>query len=163
VDCDLPDVIEIRRKYFDETEKYHMLALDASDPAQTELLPDADTLVLVMEGLSMYLTKDQLRAFLGALHDRYRKLHILMDVYTEFGARASRYKNPVNDVGVTRLYGIDDMESVTGGLGIRVVKEHSFTPPALVNELPPAERLFFKMLFTGRIYGKIYRLYELEA
>lgn len=163
VDCDLPDVIEIRRKYFDETEKYHMLALDASDPAQTELLPDADTLVLVMEGLSMYLTKDQLRGFLGALHARYGKLHILMDVYTEFGARASRYKNPVNDVGVTRLYGIDNMESVTGSLGIRVVKEHSFTPPALVNELPPAERLFFKMLFTGRIYGKIYRLYELEA
>ena len=163
VDCDLPDVIEIRRKYFDETEKYRMLALDASDPACVRLLPDAETAVLVMEGLSMYLRKDQLRDFLGALHEKYRKLHILMDVYTEFGARASRYKNPVNDVGVTRLYGIDDMESVTGGLGIRVVKEHSFTPPALVNELPPAERIFFKMLFTGRIYGKIYRLYELEA
>jgi hypothetical protein len=57
----------------------------------------------------MYLTRAQLRNFLKALDKKYRALHILMDVYTEFGAIASKYRNPVNDVGVTRLYGVDDI------------------------------------------------------
>ena len=163
VDCDLPDVIEIRGKYFRENETYHMMALDASRPEQIGSLPDAHTAIVVLEGLSMYLTNSQVRGLLRALDQKYREIHLLMDVYTEFGVKASKYKNPVNDVGVTRLYGIDAIESVTDGLRISFVKEHSFTPPALVKELPPVERMIFKLLFTGSLYRKIYRLYELQA
>ena len=163
VDCDFPDVIEIRKKHFQENERYHMMALDASVPEQILSLPDCYTAIVVPEGLSMYLTGSQVRGLLKALDEKYQHLHILMDFYTEFGARVSKYKNPVNDVGVTKLYGIDDIGNVLSGLRIKAVKEHSFTPEALVDELAPLERLFFKLLFTGNIYRKIYRLYELEA
>ena len=163
VDCDLPDVIEIRKKYFQENETYHMMALDASRPEQIVSLPDRNTAIVVLEGLSMYLTNSHVRGLLQALDKKYGELHILMDVYTEFGVKASKYKNPVNDVGVTKLYGIDDIESIIDGLRIRFVQEHSFTPAALVNELKPIERLFFSLLFTGTLYRKIYRMYELEA
>ena len=163
VDCDLPAVIEIRKKHFQENEWYHMLALDASRPDQIGSLPDCGTAIVILEGLSMYLTNSQVRSLLQALGEKYQELHILMDVYTEFGVRASKYKNPVNDVGVTELYGIDEIGSIINDLRIRFVKEHSFTPEALVNELAPLERLFFQLLFTGKTYRKIYRLYELEA
>ena len=162
-DCDFPEVIAVRRKYYDETEHCHMAALDASDPTQAAALPDRDTAIVVLEGLSMYLTNEQLRAFLQALHNKYPRLHVLMDVYTEFGARASKFKNPVNDVGVTDLYGIDDIDGLLAGTGIRLQAEHSFTPAYLVNELKPAERAFFRLLFTGKIYGRIYRLLELST
>lgn len=163
VDCDLPDVIEIRKNYFAEGRNYHMQALDASDPAQISMLPESDRAIVILEGLSMYLSAEQLRAFLGALQKKYRMLYILMDVYTQFGAKASKYKNPVNDVGVTKLYGIDDMGDVISGLGMHVVREHSFTPAALVDELAPMDRAFFKVMFTGRLYRKIYRLMELAT
>ena len=163
VDCDLPEVIEIRKKYFQGNETYHMMPLDASRPEQIGSLPECDTAIVVLEGLSMYLTNSQVRGLLQALDKRYRELHVLMDVYTEFGVKASRYKNPVNDVGVSKLYGIDDIESITDGLRIRFVKEHSFTPAALVKELAPIDRLFFNLLFRGKLYRKIYRLYELKA
>ena len=163
IDCDLPSVIETRKKHFQENEKYHMSALDASRPEQIESLPDRDTAIVVLEGLSMYLTNSKMHGLLQALDKKYQTLHILMDVYNEFGVKASNYKNPVKDVGVNKLYGINDIESIIHGLRIRFVKEHSFTPKALVDELAPLERLFFKMLFTGKLYRKIYRLYELEA
>ena len=163
IDCDLPDVIEVRKKHFREDETYHMKALNASSPEQIASLPDCDTAIVVLEGISMYLTNSQVHGLLQALEKKYQILHILMDVYTEFGVKASNYKNPVKDVGVTRLYGVNDIEGIISGLRIRFVKEHSFTPRALVNELAPMERLFFKMLFTGKLYRKIYRLYELEA
>ena len=113
--------------------------------------------------MSMYLTNSQVRGLLQALEKKYWEIHILMDVYTEFGVKASKYKNPVNDVGVTKLYGIDAVESIIDGLRIRLVKEHSFTPASLIKELTPGERLFFKLLFTGKLYRKIYRMYELKA
>ena len=163
VDCDLPDVIEIRKKYFRDNETYHMTALDASRPEQIGTLPDCNTAIVVLEGLSMYLTNSQVRGLLQALDKKYREIHILMDVYTEFGVKASKYKNPVNEVGVTKLYGIDAIGSIIDGLRIRFVKEHSFTPAALVKELTPVERMIFKLLFTGKLYRKIYRMYELKA
>ena len=163
IDCDFPDVIAVRKKYYEETETYRMAAHDASDPDQIQALPDADTTIVVLEGISMYLTRDELCGFFRTLQDKYRQLHILVDVYTEFGAKASKYKNPVNDVGVTTLYGIDDIQDVLIGLRLKCKAEHSFTPERLVNELKPVDRVFFKMMFTGRSYRKIYRLYELET
>ena len=103
-----------------------------------------------------------LHDFLQALQEKYAGLHILMDVYTVFGAKASKYKNPVNDVGVTTLYGVDNIEDLVRDLNLQVKAEHTMTPAYLVEELNPADKAFFKLLFTGRIYRKIYRLFELE-
>ena len=140
-----------------------LAALDASDPDQVKALPDADTAIAVLEGISMYLTREELHGFFRTLQEKYGELHVLADVYTVFGAKASKYKNPVNDVGVTQLYGIDDIQDVLTGLRLQCKAEHSFTPARLVDELKPADRIFFKMMFTGKSYGKIYRLYELET
>ncbi|MBP5706463.1 MAG: class I SAM-dependent methyltransferase [Spirochaetales bacterium] len=159
LDCDFPDVIEARKSYYSETEHYKMTTLNAAEPETVKTLPDSDTAIIVFEGISMYLTHSQLHDFFQALQNKYRKLHILMDVYTEFGAKASKYKNPINDVGVTKVYGIDNVQDILSGLKIRLKAEHSFTPPKLVNELKGAERFFFRMLFTGNMYKKIYSLY----
>ena len=163
IDCDFSDVISIRRKYFKESENYQMMALDASVPEQIKELPESETVIVVLEGISMYLTNEQLREFFKALQEKYKELHILMDIYTEFGAKASKYKNPVNDVGVTKLYGRDNVECFIGDLRIYFKKEHSFTPMKLVDELKSFDRRIFKMMFTGRLYGKIYRLLELSS
>ena len=48
-------------------------------------------------------------------------------------------------------------------LDLCLKEEHSFTPDALVNELKPADRAVFKALFTGKSYGKIYKLLELSS
>lgn len=163
IDCDLPDVIEIRRKYYQETENYRMLALDASDTEQAGKLPDCEKVIVVMEGLSMYLTNDKLHDFFKIMQEKYAEIHVLMDVYTEFGAKASKIKNPINDVGVTEVYGIDDMEELIGDLNLYVKAEHSFTPDRLINELDRSEQKVFRLLYTGKMYSKIYRLYELET
>lgn len=162
-DCDFPDVISIRKKYYDETEKYHMITLNAAETEQVKELPDSDTVIVILEGISMYLANDQVRGFFMALQEKYDHIHVLMDAYTVFGAKASKYKNPINEVGASGVYGIDDPDEVLSGCRIRLKKEHSMTPARLVNELKPGERRFFRLLFTGRAYRKIYRLYEFEG
>ena len=85
-----------------------------------------------------------------------------MDVYTVFGAKASKYKNPINDVGVTTVWGIDNFEDVLRETNLKCKKEHCMTPKHLVDELSGFEKRFFEFMFTGSLYKKIYRLYELE-
>ena len=163
IDCDFPEVISVRRNYYTETKHYKMMALDAADTEGIKQLPDRDTAIVVLEGVSMYLSNNQLHAFFKVLREKYNNLHILMDIYTEFGAKVSKYKNPVNDVGVTQLYGIDDIGNLLSGLDICFIKEHSLIPTALVNELKPLDKVFFKLMFNKFLYRKIYRLIELGS
>ena len=163
LDCDFPDVIAARQKYYQESDSYHMTELDATDTGKIRSLPDADAAVIVLEGISMYLTNDQLRDLILALKQKYNKINVLMDVYTVRGAEASEKKNPITDVGVTKTYGVDDIDGLLAGTGVKKSSEHSFTPDYLIAELKPSERGFFKMLFTGKTYGKFYRLFELAS
>lgn len=163
VDCDFPDVLDVRRQYYQESECYHMQSLDASSADQVDVLPDGTCAIVVLEGISMYLTNDELHQFLCSLKSKYGRIHVLMDVYTVFGAKSTRLKNPINDVGVTSVYGVDDIAGLLDGTGVALKAEHSFTPSELVDEIAPSERWFFKLMFTGRMYRKIYRLYELEG
>ena len=157
-DCDFPDVIQARKNYYEESSSYHLLSLNAADPEQIKALPQSDSAIIIFEGISMYLTNQELRNFFSELEQKYNHLNVLMDVYTVFGAKASKFKNPINEVGVTKVYGIDDIDGLLSGLKIHCISEHSLTPPSLVNELPPKDRRIFKLLCTGSFYRKIYRL-----
>lgn len=162
IDADFPDVLSLRAKYYEVNDTYHMMALDASKAEQIESLPDSETVVVILEGISMYLTNGQVSRLFQALEKKYPHVHILMDVYTVFAAKMSKYKNPVNEVGVTELHGIDDLQAVLKDTNIKCKAEHSFTPDSLINELKPLERGFFRTMFAGKLYKKFYRLYELE-
>lgn len=160
-DVDFPEVIKERKKYYTETRTYHMFAADARETAWISDMPKGNAIV-IMEGLSMYLKAKELRNLLVALNRHFVKVHLLMDCYTKFSAKASQYKNPVNDVGVTKLYGYDDPEMIGRKTGLRYVGEHDLTPEDKINELQGFERQFFKHVMGGKLAKKIYRLYEFE-
>ncbi|MGN0696684.1 MAG: class I SAM-dependent methyltransferase [Oscillospiraceae bacterium] len=161
-DMDFPSVIEERGKYYEETDNYHMLCCDASDSAQLDKLPEGEAAVIILEGISMYLKNEQTAALFDAFAAKYKRISILMDVYTTFAAKASKYKNPVNDVGVTTLYGIDEPSSILNNNSISFVREHTMTPEELISQLPEADKGFFRLMFAGKATQKIYRLYEFE-
>lgn len=163
VDADFEQVIEVRRRYFSESDGYAMRALDASCEQDLLALPAADTAVVILEGVSMYLSAQALRRLMQILSDKYAQIHVLMDVYTQLAARLSRHRNPVNGLGVTTLYGVDDIQELVQGTRMRLVCEHAMTPKRLVDSLPGLERWGFKMLFPQNLYRKFYRLYELEG
>ncbi len=86
-----------------------------------------------------------------------------MDCYTTSAVKASKYKNPVNDVGVTQVYGIDDPQVLEENTGIAFVAEHEMTPEYLIEELQGMERSVFKRVFGGGFAKKMYRLYEYKS
>lgn len=159
LDIDFPEVIAERRRHFSENEEAHMLGADVRQTGWLEAVPRSDTAIAVMEGVSMYLRTEELRHLLQMLAGHFGAVHLLMDTYTTFAARATEYKNPINSVGVTEVYGMDTPEEVTGDTGFRFCREYDLTPDSLIAQLPRREQRFFKIMFAGKLAKKIYRLY----
>ncbi len=158
-DLDFPEVIEERRLYFNETELYKMIGCDIRNDDWLYGLGDNRSAIIVMEGVSMYLSPEELSSLIGRLSERFDRISLLMDCYTTFAARASKIKNPINDVGVTKVYGFDDPLALEK-CGIDLVCEREMTPDRLINELSGMERSVFRGLYAGKMSKKLYKLYE---
>lgn len=157
-DIDFYSVIEERKKYFNEKECYHMIKADIREKGWLNDIPKGNV-VVIMEGVSMYLTLSEIKEFLISLNNRFDNVKIMMDCYSGMGAKATKYKNPIKDVGVTQVYGIDDPKDLEV-LDIKFEKEHNLIPKEKIEELKRLEKFIFKHLYAGSISKKLYRLYE---
>lgn len=160
-DIDFPDVIRERKRYYRETECYKMLSVDVRTAGWLEQLPGGNAIV-IMEGVSMYLGLEELQQTLGRICGHFEKTDLLMDCYTTLAAKASRVKNPINDVGVTQVYGLDDPKILEGN-GLRFADEHEMTPAELMDQLRGMEKVIFKALYGGGVAKKMYRLYAFRG
>lgn len=161
-DVDMPSVIDVRRRYDQPTERYHMLGANVTEPDWLDKIGKADCAIVVMEGLSMYLSHQELTDLMLRLQQRFAKTYLLMDVYTTFAAKASRFINPIKDVGASVSSGIDSPHILEANECIRVISGLSLTPKEKINELSGFDRWFFRLMFAGRATDKIYRLFVYE-
>lgn len=162
-DVDFPEVIRERRKYYCETEQYHMVSADIRSGEWKNAISSGGSAIVVMEGVSMYLRPEELRDLMKDLKGHFSQLYLLMDCYSSFAAKASRYKNPINAVGVTQVYGMDDPNTLAKETGLRYVQEQDMTPAVLIRQLSAGERIVFSNLYAGKMARSLYRMYEYKA
>ena len=158
-DIDFSNVICERKKYYTENDTYHMIEADVREENWLTAIPKANHAIIVMEGVSMYFEPQELKVVLEQISAHFETVNLLMDCYTTMAAKASKYKNPINDVGVTQVYGLDEPRTLECS-SFRFEKEHDMTPEVLINELEGIERVIFKKLYSGGIAKKMYRMYE---
>lgn len=160
-DVDFLEVIEERRRYYSENDSYQMVGTDVRQQGWLKFIPNNKPAIVIMEGVSMYLDHDDLISIISMLCNHFTCVSILMDCYTVFAAKASKIKNPINDVGVTEVFGIDDPLLIERA-GIKFIKEHDMTPEDLISELSGLEKSIFRGVYGGIMSKKLYRLYEYE-
>ena len=162
-DMDFPEVIGVRRNWFAESGHYRMLPGNVLDLDWKKTIPAGGNAIVVMEGISMYLPPEALEGLLKALKTHFDRVQLLMDCYSAFGAKASKYKNPIHSVGVTRVYGMDDPAALAEKTGLKYVKAHDMMPTTLIVQLNASERIVFSNLYAGKTARKLYRIYEFEG
>ena len=108
----------------------------------------------------MYLTSGEVRELTENLCAHFEQMVFLMDCYTVLAAKLSKYKNPINDVGVTDVTGLDDPMVLCKNTGFSFVAKCEMTPQHLIDELTGLEKGIFKTVYAGSIADKTYRLYE---
>lgn len=162
-DVDFPEVIRERKKYYSESCSYRMLSSDAREKLWLEQIPEQGTAIVIMEGISMYFSPEELETLLKDIRSHFSRVHLLMDCYSTLAAKASKYKNPINSVGVTTVYGMDTPKVLAEKTGYRYEKAHSLTPLSMIGQLSASERVVFSNLYAGRLARKLYLLYEFQA
>jgi len=112
-----------------------MIEGDARENTFLKEIQETKNAIVVMEGISMYLSTEEVQVLLKNINEHFEKVSVLMDCYTVFAAKASQYKNPINDVGVTKVYGIDNPEAVivnTGSFSPSPIFTSTVSPPRFI-------------------------------
>ena len=163
IDIDVDAVILERKHYYLENDSYKMVSADITDTSFILGLPNAERAIVLLEGVSMYLTNEKLKQLFIALKEKYNNLSLLVDCYTPFAVKMSKLKNPIKSVGVQTVYGVESPDVLEENTGLYFVKEHSITPLDLINQLKGFEKFIFKNIYAGKTSKKLYKLYEYKG
>ena len=77
---DLPDSIEMRKKYFHETEREYMFAADILKPGWADRIPPNNMVIVIAEGLLMYFSKEQVKTVLNSITDSFGRGFLLVEL-----------------------------------------------------------------------------------
>jgi len=145
-DLDYPDVIALRREFYDETPNYHMIGSSVTERAWLDQLPrDRGPACIVAEGLLMYLREEQVRQLFVDLQERLPGSEISFDAFSIFAARAANRHPSIKKTGAHITWGIDDPREIERwGSGMTLLEEWCFADSEDVESLGVGDRLMYR-------------------
>ena len=158
-DVDFESVINERKKYYEESDTYKMISSDIRNKEFLNFIPKDKDVIAIIEGVSMYLDTPSLKVLVSSLDTHFNKVYLMMDVYSNLASKLSKYKNPVTEVGVNKVYGLDDPTLVESE-NVKFIKEVDITSSRYIEELEGIEKKLFNKLYAGKFAKKLYRMYN---
>lgn len=123
VDVDLPEVAVLRERLLDVPGgDYRLVHASVADDGWWGEVPADRPVVAVFEGLTMYLTGDEVRGLVRRVTGRFPGGELLFDAYGPLGIRLQKLVPAVRRAGATLHWGLDDPAVVEGWhAGLRCV------------------------------------------
>jgi len=157
-DLDFPDVIALRRQYFQETHRYRLIASPALPVTWLEEIPSASHALVLAEGLSMYLSQADMVALGEALRAHFGAVTFIFDAYTPLAAKFSRFRNPVNAMNARIDFAVQDASAVAAMFSGASVTDTDIITPEGMAPLKVLDRMRFRWM--GQFSGRFYRIYQ---
>lgn len=121
-DVDYPAVIALRKEVFPSRPRYHLVATEATDPSWLDQIPDDGPVLLLAEGISMYLTEDDGTALLQHVVDRFGSGEIQIDFYSRLLVRSQKTHRLQRQSGSTLYWAVNNPSNVTDRVfGLRLL------------------------------------------
>jgi len=86
-ELDLPDVIELKRKFFEETENRRFIAGSFLDPEWFDLVKPKERVLFISAGVFCYFEETVVKDFLLKIIDNFPSSELLFDVTSAHGVR----------------------------------------------------------------------------
>ncbi|WP_294376109.1 class I SAM-dependent methyltransferase [uncultured Clostridium sp.] len=129
-DLDLPESIEVRKKFFEESDRYKMIAKSVLDNSWTRYVSRKDKKLLVMaEGILMYFSKDEVIKMFDILKDEFRTFKFLGEISAPFVVKNSKKHETVKKINSNAVFkwGIKNAKELeTYRSYIKVIDEWNF-------------------------------------
>jgi O-methyltransferase involved in polyketide biosynthesis len=163
IDLDLPDTIELRRKFFTDTGRRRMVAASVADEAWLKTVgEDPGPYFFAAEGVFVYLQEEEVTRTLARIAQRFPGALIALDAYPQRTMRRQHQQAAKKNVPARWAWACDDPRSLER-LGLRVVESASLTRPprALRDQLPARYRYLLPL--AGPVLGKLVTLTLFQA
>jgi len=159
-DLDMPPVIDLRRKFFSESERYHMIASSVTDLGWMDRVAAGGRPVLVVaEGLLMYLGEDGVRQLVLRLHEVFPGCRLIADVFSRLTARSATQHPSLRHTGAALGWGIDDPHELEDWApGIQLIEEWYFSGDPDLERLGCGYRMIYKLAGAFEIVRRAHRV-----
>ena len=159
-ELDMPPVIDLRRQFFAERERYHLIASSVTDLAWMDTVAAAGRPVLVVaEGLLMYLGEADVKRLFLRLREGFPGCRLIADVFSRLTARSASRHLSLKQTGASIGWGIDDPREAEGWAhGIRLLEEWYFTQDPDLDRLSLGYRLAYKLAGAFKIVQRAHRI-----
>lgn len=160
-DVDYKEVIDIRNDFYKSNSKYQMISSSVVDYRWLDNIKENENILVIAEGLSMYLSEDELKELLFQINQRFNKVYFIFDAYTKKGVKLSKIKNPVNQFNAEVKYGFNNPEELCLlHSNLKHVATHVIKKDR--NDLKGITKFIFNKLYCGKISQSLYKIYEFE-
>jgi O-methyltransferase involved in polyketide biosynthesis len=141
-DVDYPTVIALRQKVFPNRPRYHLVATSATDPSWLDRTPADRPVLLLAEGISMYLTERDGVALLQHVVDRFRSGELQIDFYNWLTIRSQKTHRLQRQSGSTLFWAVNSPADILGRVsGVRLLTAVTFFDATTFNRTSAAFRL----------------------
>ena len=118
-DVDYPDVIDLRRELYPAREGCELIGSSVTDSAWLAQVPGDRPVLVVAEGLTMYLQPGDGKALFQRILGHFPSGEFVFDALSRRGIRMQRFNRAIRAAGATVSWGIDgctDLEAIDGRL-----------------------------------------------
>lgn len=159
-DLDMPQVTDLRRQFFSDSERYHLISSSVTDLDWVSQVDIVDRPVLVVaEGLLMYLAEEDVKRLLLQLRHSFPKCRLAADVFSRLTARYATGHASLNQTGASLGWGIDDPHEIeTWAPGIQLLEEWFFSQDPDLNRLSSGYRLMYKLSGAFKMARRAHRI-----
>jgi O-methyltransferase involved in polyketide biosynthesis len=159
-DLDMPPVVELRHQFFSESDRYHMIASSVTDLEwMDEVKSDGKPVLIIAEGLLMYLGEADVRRLVLRLHETFAGCRLIADVFSRLTARSATSHPSLKNTGATIGWGIDDPhEMESWAAGIKLLEEWHFNDDPDLAQISFGYRVAYKLAGAFKMVQRAHRI-----
>jgi O-methyltransferase involved in polyketide biosynthesis len=157
---DLPETIEVRDSVYHESGRISTIGCSAFEPEWAEKVKVRGKMLFIIEGLTMYLTAEQVKKMLGIIRDNFDNAYVMMECISTKFINKENIEKSIKSTGATFIWGansFDDLGDI--GKGFKKVKDDNIlrgmpiVSPVfkLITWMPVVKRIAERILIFEKI------------
>ncbi|WP_409229143.1 class I SAM-dependent methyltransferase [Gudongella sp. SC589] len=146
-ELDFPEVIEIKRQLYPPERGYSYIPSTVNDHSWLDSVSwKGESILIIAEGLFMYLTEKEIRELMNVLKDRFGSYTMIFDVVSSLTVKYSKHHPSIKRTGAHLLWGIDNPKNMEEYLdGAKYLRTIYMTENPNIRKLSPYYRMMYRL------------------
>lgn len=146
-DVDYPEVIGLREQFYPPDASYRLISASVAETDWLSSISADRPVLMVAEGLTMYLTEDSGLALLRRIVERFPSGELQFDLFNRLAIRTQKINTVVRRAGARLHWGVDGPSDILRNVpGVRLLAAMSVFDDPVFSRLPRRYRVMARLM-----------------